>query len=160
MAPTSPCVCILKMRQQGALRQNCGELREKDRAEKGTSQSREEMAEKGSTPQSLEERAAKLRRAEKENALKKIRARYPRNGKTSHPGADQAGNTAVAVSATATNIKPGTATATNQPGTAILTNFNPRKPGIISSCGIMVVVSIQIAAKAILAGMNVINSQA
>ena len=139
------------MRQQGALRQYCGELREKDRAEKGTSQSWEEMAEKGSTPQSLEERAAKLRRAEKENDLKKIRARYPRNGKTSHPGADQAGNTAVAARATATNIKPGTATATN---------IHSRMPGIMSSCGILVVVSIQIAAKAILAGINVIHSQA
>ena len=94
MAPTSPCVCILKMRQQGALRQNCGELREKDRAEKGTSQAREEMAEKGSTPQSLEERAAKLRRAEEENGLKKSRARNPRLGKTADPCADQAGHQA------------------------------------------------------------------
>jgi len=87
------------MRQQGAVRQNSGELREKHRAEKGTPQSREEMAEKGSTPQSREERIAKLRRAEKENALKKIRARNPRLGKTSHPCADQAGHTAVAVGA-------------------------------------------------------------
>ena len=88
------------MRQQGAVRQNSGELRQKHRAEKGKA-GREwrEMAGKGSTPQSREERAAKLRRAEKENALKKIRARNPRLGKTSHPCADQAGHTAVAAGA-------------------------------------------------------------
>ena len=83
------------MRQQGALRQNCGELREKDKAEKGKA-GREwrEMAGKGSTPQSQEERAAKLRRAEKENGLNKSRARNPRLGKTADPCADQAGHQA------------------------------------------------------------------
>ena len=95
MAPISPCVCILIIQEQGALGQNSGEQLEKDNAEKGKAgRERREMAGKGSTPQSQEEGAAKLRRAEKENGLKKRRARNPRLGKAADPCADQAGHQA------------------------------------------------------------------
>ena len=95
MAAIAPCVCILIIQEQGALGQNSSEQLEKANPEKGKAgRERREMAGKGSTPQSQEERVATLRRVEKENGLKNSRARIPRLGKTADPCADQAGHQA------------------------------------------------------------------